>query len=295
MIRPMKFKANTGEYSLLDSGDGRKLERFGKFIFSRPCAAAVWKPSLPPGRWEQADAIFDRDGGNSWQFNTEIPTSWNITVSGITFKLSTTDFGHVGLFPEQAGTWGWLNSALRVRNAAPLSVLNLFAYSGGATLAAAKGGAKVCHLDASRGMTQRARENADINGLNDAPIRWIVDDVIKFMDREVRRGNSYDAIILDPPSFGRGKSKEVFKIERDIMGLMGKCRKLLSRNARFLFLSCHTPAFTPSVLENILAQSLPQKAASISAGELYLSGRPPALPVPSGTYALWQAKGAGRQ
>ena len=293
MIKAMKVKQATGEYELLDSGRGRKLERFGQYVFSRPAAAAVWEPALPASEWEKADGIFDRDGGNSWQFNTNVQESWTITVSGVRFKLSTTGFGHVGIFPEQAATWSWLQECLASAGADTPSVLNLFAYSGGATLAAAKAGAKVCHLDASKGMTQRARENATLNNLDNAPVRWIVDDVMKFLDREIRRGNSYDAIILDPPSFGRGKSKEVFKIEDSVMELMERCRKLLSRHPRFVLLSCHTPAFTPAVLTNILSQSLSRKDGVISSGELFLAGKG-AMPLPSGTFALWKTGGGSR-
>jgi 23S rRNA (cytosine1962-C5)-methyltransferase len=289
----MRMTQQRGDYALIDSGAGRKLERFGKYVFSRPCATAVWAQSVPAEVWEKADGIFDRDGGNAWVFNTEIPVSWNINLGGLEFKLSTTGFGHVGVFPEHATTWELIRRSARGRK--KTSLLNLFAYSGGATLAAAQADAKVCHLDASRGMTMRARENAKLNRLDDAPIRWIVDDVGKFLDRELRRGNTYDAIVLDPPSFGRGKSKELFKIETSIMKMLDQCRRLLSAHPRFLLLSCHTPAFTPAVLENLLTQSLPARGSSITAGELFLTGKHGVMPVPSGTYAVWQpGRGKGR-
>lgn len=282
----MKKDFQNDGYELLDSGEGRKLERFGPYVFSRPCATAVWRQRLPRERWDTADAVFDRDGGNSWVFNTSIPDQWNISVEGISFKLATTGFGHLGIFPEQAATWNWLRSTCRQG----ISVLNLFAYSGGATLAAAGAGAKVCHLDASRGMTQRARENAELNKLGNAPIRWIVDDVTKFLEREIKRGNRYDAIVMDPPSFGRGKSNEIFKIEASIMDLAAKCRKLLSNTPEFIILSCHTPSFTPSVLQNILVQGFEVAATSIESGEMLLKGAPPALRLASGTYALWSSQ-----
>lgn len=282
----MKKNFQNDGYELIDSGDGRKLERFGAYTFSRPCAAAVWHQRQPVQAWEDADGIFDRDGGNAWVFNTKIPEFWNICVEGITFKLATTNFGHVGIFPEQASTWNWLKSVCRPG----MTVLNLFAYSGGATLAAAKAGANVCHLDASRGMTQRARENAALNSLNEAAIRWIVDDVMKFLDREIRRGNKYDAVIMDPPSFGRGKSREIFKIESSIMDLVGKCRKILSPRPEFIMISCHTPSFTPAILHNILTQGFEVGGVSIESGEMFLRGASSTMRLASGTYALWSCQ-----
>ncbi|OGV69362.1 MAG: hypothetical protein A2283_20130 [Lentisphaerae bacterium RIFOXYA12_FULL_48_11] len=279
------------DYELIDSGNERKLERFGSIVFSRPSATAVWAPTLPSSSWEQANASFDRDGGNSWSFRKTLPDSWNISVEGITFKLSITNFGHLGIFPEQASSWKWIQHI--IQNAAQrrnkrISVLNLFAYSGGSTLAAAKAGAEVCHLDASKGMVARARENAQINGLEKAPIRWIVEDVNKFLDREDRRNNKYDAIILDPPSFGRGKSGEVYKIEKDILVTLGKCIKLLSDNPLFLLLSCHTPAFTPGVMNNLMKQAFNKHIGIIESGEMFLRGNKNVLPIPSGTFASWQ-------
>lgn len=280
-----------GEYALIDSGNGRKLERFGPFVLSRPCATAVWLPDLPAHEWDKADAVFDRDGGNSWTFSEKIPDSWVIHAGSLKFKLSLTAFGHTGIFPEQIGTWDWLTKSIQNSSRSEISVLNLFAYSGGATLAAAQGGAKVCHLDASKGMTQRARENAGINGLENAPVRWIVDDVMKFLDREIRRGTRYDGIVLDPPSFGRGKSSEIFKIEDSVVDMLKKCSRLLSGNPMFVMFSCHTPAFTPAVLRNLISQNIRASGGVIEDGELFLSGRSSAMPVPSGTYAIWHATG----
>lgn len=281
----------TNDYELIDSGNERKLERFGSILLSRPSASAVWAPALPSSSWEQANASFDRDGGNSWSFRKTLPDSWNISVEGILFKLSITNFGHLGIFPEQAASWKWIQNI--IRNSIPqrkerISVLNLFAYSGGSTLAAARAGAEVCHLDASKGMVARARENAQINGLDKAPIRWIVEDVNKFLDREARRNSRYDAIILDPPSFGRGKSGEVYKIEKDILVTLGKCTRLLSNNPLFLLLSCHTPAFTPVVMNNLLKQAMNKHEGIIESGEMLLRGSKNVLPIPSGTFASWR-------
>jgi len=246
MVDPVKT-GKTDSYALLDSGNGNKLERFGPYTFVRPCAAAVWRPTLPASEWDAASARFGRDGGCQWTFREPLPASWNINIDELLFKLSVTGFGHVGVFPEQRACWKWIRDTIGrgARGGKCVSVLNLFAYSGGSTLATAKAGAEVCHLDASRGMVARARENADLNGLAAAPVRWIVDDVNKFLDRELRRKSRYDAVILDPPSFGRGKSGEVYKIETDLADTLKKCAGLLSDEPLFVLLSCHTPAFTP--------------------------------------------------
>jgi len=285
MTRP----ADNG-YELLDSGNERKLERFGPVTLARPSASSVWKPALPPSEWERATAWFDRDGGNSWNFRQPLPDSWNIDVDGLTFKLSITNFGHLGIFPEQRTSWRWVQDAIKSaqsKRSERISVLNLFAYSGGSTLAAAKAGASVCHLDASKGMVTRARENAQINGLEKAPVRWIVEDVTKFLEREHRRNSRYDAIILDPPSFGRGKSGEVYKIERDVLTTIGKCVDLLSDNPLFVLFSCHTPAFTPVVMNNLLSQSMRKFKGRIESGEMLLEGQKGVMPIPSGTFASW--------
>lgn len=288
----MKSPSDNG-YDLLDSGNANKLERFGPYVLVRPCAAAVWDPALPAGDWSSATARFGRDGGNSWTFKEPLPPSWNIQVDGLTFKLVSTGFGHVGIFPEQRPCWRWIRDVIakdrHARNRS-VSVLNLFAYSGGATLAAASAGAQVCHLDASRGMVARARENAALNGLDKAAIRWIVDDVTKFLDRELRRQSKYDAIILDPPSFGRGRTGELFKIETDLLPTLKKCAELLSREPLFVLLSCHTPAFTPIALENVLRQCIKTHKGAVACGEMLLTGKPGTLAVPSGTYASWMSQ-----
>jgi 23S rRNA (cytosine1962-C5)-methyltransferase len=276
-------------YQLIDTGDGRKLERFGPWLISRPASQAVWKPSLPLSKWEEADAIFSREGDNHWLKKPTPWEPWTIEIEEILFKLSPTDFGHLGIFPEHCLFWKWMYthlSSISKREAAPVRVLNLFAYSGGATLAAAKAGAHVCHLDASKGMVSWARENAQLNHLEKAPIRWIVDDVSKFLSRELRRGSLYEAIILDPPSFGRGSRRELFKIEEDLPPLLDQCRELLSDNPLFVILSCHTPGFSPLVLHNLLSQCL-QGQGQVEAGEMLLEGERGTLSLPCGTYARW--------
>ena len=283
------------DYELIDSGDGRKLERFGKYVLARPCAQALWRPSRPASDWARADASFDREDGNRWHGRGNLPKEWNIETAGIRFRLGGTDFGHLGIFPEQRAQWRWIREAcgnnriveysnVRMKGGAPASdsseprttnhepptLLNLFAYSGGATMAAALGGAEVCHLDASKGMVEWARANARLNGLDAAPIRWIVDDAHKFMKRELRRGRRYDAVVLDPPTFGRGANGELYKIERDLKDTLALVRDLLSDRPRFVLFSSHTPGLSPAVAENILGQLWP--SARLESGEMILEG-----------------------
>ena len=274
-------------YALLDSGGGAKLERFGAVTLARPCAQAVWQPQRP-ALWKQADATFDREGGNRWHGRARLPQEWVIAVDGTRFRLSGTDFGHLGIFPEQRAQWAWIRERVAAARR-PLRVLNLFAYSGGSTLAAARAGAEVCHLDASKGMVQWARANASLNGLDAHPIRWIVDDAHTFLGREIRRGRRYDGIILDPPTYGRGAKGETYKIERDLTETLRLCRALLSDAPAFMLLSAHTPGHTPVVLGNVLTQALRGLGGAIDSGEMLLTGAEEAFPLPSGAYARWQA------
>ena len=279
-------------YTLIDAGNGRKLEQFGPVLIDRPCAQAVWAPTLPPSAWEQADASFTRDEGNAWSFRRPIAETWRVRLNGLLFELRCTDFGHVGLFPEHVLAWRWLARHRDELHAAPpdtVRLLNLFAYSGGATLAAARLGFSVCHLDASRKMVAWGSRNAELNGLQDAPIRWIVDDVKKFLKREIRRGAAYDGIFMDPPSFGRGKRQELFKIDKDLLDLLALCRGVLAPKPWFVFLSCHTPGYTPLVLEHLLRQGFDGLGGHTETGEMVLEGGAGVLPVPSGTYAVWSA------
>ncbi len=276
------------DYELLDSGDGRKLERFGRYVLARPCSQAMWRPELAERDWNAADAAFDREDGNRWHGRTNLPKEWRIETAGIRFKLGGTDFGHLGIFPEQRAQWKWIRETIRKASAergAPIRALNLFAYSGGSTMAAALGGAETCHLDASKGMVEWARENAALNGLSDHPIRWIVDDAHKFMKREIRRGRTYDAIILDPPTFGRGAGGETYKIERDLKETLGLVKDLLSEKPLFVLFSSHTPGLSCHVATNIIRQLFP--AARAETGEMLLEG--PRLQCPSGIYcrAIW--------
>ena len=275
------------DYELLDSGDGRKLERFGKYVLARPCSQALWRPAKSPADWSRADAAFDREDGNRWHGRSNLPKDWPIETTGIRFRLGGTDFGHLGIFPEQRAQWKWIREKARRAKGEGRDVraLNLFAYSGGSTLAAALGGAEVCHLDASKGMVEWARENARLNGLADHPIRWIVDDAHKFMRREIRRGRKYEAVILDPPTFGRGAGGEMYKIERDLQETLGLVKELLSDRPAFVLFSSHTPGLSEVVAQNVLGQLFP--SAKLEAGEMLLEGA--SLPCPSGIYcrAVW--------
>jgi len=280
---------NHSDYQLLDSGGGQKLERFGPIVLARPCAQAIWKPTLPHQEWANATASFFRDGGNKWHGREKLPATWEIGVDGTKFQLSSTDFGHLGIFPEQRDQWlriGKECAAFRQKHGRAPKVINLFAYSGGSTLAAAKAGAEVCHVDASKGMVAWARKNAALNQLEDKPIRWIIDDVTKFLEREFRRNNRYDLLILDPPSFGRGAKGEVFKIENDLTQLLALLQKVLSDQPLGVLFSCHTPEITPISLDHLLQQAF-GKPSSHESGEMLLRGKPGVLPVPSGSFCWW--------
>lgn len=277
---------STTAYRLLDSGHGRKLEQFGAVRLDRPCAQAVWAPQLPATAWTGAQASFHRDQGNTWRRAAGLPESWEVEIGPVRFRARLTDFGHVGLFPEHRKVWDWMRPRLEGA-ARPPEILNLFAYTGGATVALARAGAGLCHLDASKKSVAWARENAALNGLESAPVRWIVDDAVKFLCREQRRGRGYDGILLDPPSFGRGAKQELFKIQDDLVRLMDLCRSVLNSQARFLVLTCHTPGYTPRVLHNLLHQVFKGRGR-LDAGEMMLEGDGSAYPVPSGAFAAWE-------
>lgn len=271
-------------YELVDSGNERKLERFGGFTIARPCSQAIWRPSLPESVWNGADAHFDRERGLNWHGRERLPDNWEIDVDGIKFRLSSTDFGHLGIFPEQRMSWKWLREVSLARKGGA-SVLNLFAYSGGSTLACALAGCELCHLDASQSMVDWARKNAELNSLKSHPIRWIAEDVHKFLNREIKRGRRYDGIVLDPPSFGRGARGEVYKIERDLPLTLSLCRRLLSDRPLFILLSAHTPGITPLVMEHLLEDAFGDLGGNRQSGELLLTGKDGVRPLPSGCYA----------
>lgn len=285
--------SDSNGYELIDSGSFQKLERFGSVVLSRPCAQAVWAQTLSKADWQRVTATFFRDGGNQWRGRDRLPETWTIDVDGTKFLLSSTDFGHLGIFPEQRDQWRRIRETCadyrKKYNRAP-RVLNLFAYSGGSTLAAAHAGAEVCHVDASKGMVDWARKNAALNGLDDKPVRWIVDDVTKFLERELRRERQYDLLILDPPSYGRGAKGEVFKIENDLPPLLNLLAKLTSDEPLGVLLSCHTPELTPISLHHLLLQQFANKrGGKLEHGEMQLRGGKDVLPVPSGSFCWWLA------
>lgn len=265
----------SNQYFLIDSGNQKKLEQFGSYRIIRPCSQALWTFQKPE-EWKLSDATFDRVNG--WR--GDLPDVWEVSIDGLLFKISPTDFGHMGVFPEHEILWNWASELMEK----PCKILNLFAYSGGATLSFARAGCEVCHLDASRPIVSWARENAKLNHLETCSIRWIVDDALKFLKRELRRGNSYDGILLDPPSFGRGTNKQVFKIERDILPLLHLCKQLLSKEAQFFAFSTHTPGMTPQVLRHLLEEVM---QSSVESGEMILRAIE-GKDLPCGSYARWR-------
>lgn len=269
------------DYQYLDSGNGRKLERFGPFTFDRPCGQAIWSPKLQKELWDKACAEYQRKPIAKWTRRKKIPLTWDVKLKNIMLKLSLTDFGHLGVFPEHSQLWDWIEQQISKRS--QLKVLNLFGYSGATTLFAAKCGAHVCHLDASKAVVQRARENAALNGLEKHPIRWIVEDVLKFLKREIKRGNTYDAIIMDPPSFGRGSKGEVFKSEEHLKLLMSLLPEVLSENPAFIIVTSHTPQVTPLCLHNLMEEFLAE--GDIEVGELSIENKAQILPC--GVYGKW--------
>ncbi len=276
------------DYALIDSGNGRKLERFGEILVDRPSGQAAWKPRLPDKVWQRAHGRFVREGGNEW-VKQQMPDEWETTLDGLRLVTHPTDFGHLGLFPEHLHAWRWMVDAIE-RSKRPLNVLNLFAYTGAATLAAARAGAEVCHLDAARKINDWARDNAKLNGLDAKPIRWIADDVIKFLRRETRRDRRYDGFILDPPNYGRGPKGEVFKIELDLREVLQLCRQLMTPKPRFVILTCHAQGYTPLVLHHLLDDMMNGIQGQIDYAEMTLTGDSAVLPLPIGAFAGWRAR-----
>lgn len=239
------------DYKIIDCSEGEKLEIWGKYSLIRPDPQVIWKTEKNHPLWEKADASYkrSRSGGGAWSQN-KLPETWNISYRDLTFQVKPMGFKHTGLFPEQAANWDWFRSLIELSER-PISVLNLFAYTGGASVAAAKAGASVCHVDASKGMVAAAKENARLSGLSDAPIRYIVDDCKKFIEREIRRGRKYDAIIMDPPSYGRGPTGEVWKIEDNIDELVALCAEVLSEKPLFFLLNSYTTGLAASAMKYI--------------------------------------------
>jgi 23S rRNA (cytosine1962-C5)-methyltransferase len=281
-------------YTLLDSGEMQKLEQIGPYLLVRPAPQAIWTPRLPRGAWEKAEGVYVREseGGGHWTWKSKIKREFDVLFNSLALEIHLTNFGHLGLFPEQAENWDWLRGLIRARmkrtNDRNLHVLNLFGYTGGSTLAASQAGAHVVHLDAAKGVVDWARKNAQLCNLDERPIRWIVDDALKFVKREQRRKTFYQGIILDPPSFGRGPQGEVFKIEKDLIPLLEACGEILGGDALFVLYSCHTPGFTPITLANQLSELVGKRGGTLESGEMTVAETGGRL-LPSGTYARWSA------
>ena len=241
------------DFEVLDTGDGEKLERWGDVILRRPDPQTIW-PKADPALWRQAQAWYHRSdkGGGEWEFFSRLPEKWVIAHEALRFYVRPTGFKHTGLFPEQAANWVWMAEKLRESGRREMRVLNLFGYTGGATLACAQAGAHVTHVDAAKGMVQWAKENRELSQLPETSCRWIVEDALRFVQREIRRGNSYDGILMDPPSYGRGPSGEVWKLENELYGLIDTCAQVLSPEPLFFLVNSYTTGFQASVLSNII-------------------------------------------
>ncbi len=283
---------NWKDYELIDSGSGEKLERWGEYILRRPDPQAIWPLKDKNGMWAKAHAHYHRSqsGGGGWEFKSRLPKRWTIKYNELSFYIEPTGFKHTGLFPEQAANWEWIIS--KIRSALrPVSVLNLFAYTGGATVAAAYAGAEVCHVDASKGMVTWAKENLALSGLSDSKVRFITDDAIKFVQREIRRGHRYDGIIMDPPSYGRGPKGEIWKIEDSLYNFIVECMNVMSDRPVFMLINSYTTGFSPAILNNIVSLSLKQKLGGyISCGEVGLPITSSGLFLPCGIYGRWEAQ-----
>ncbi len=277
------------DYELLDTGEGEKLERWGSVILRRPDPQIIW-PRMKEQIWKSATAQYQRNssGGGQWQTSGAIPESWTIRYRDLQFLIKPTNFKHTGLFPEQAVNWDWLIQTIQAAGR-QLKILNLFAYSGGATVAAAYAGAEVCHVDAAKGMVQWAKKNVELSGLGDRPVRYITDDVFKFVQREARRGSRYDAIIMDPPSYGRGPNGEMWKLETNLYPFINSCMAILNSEPLFMLINSYTTGLSPTVLHNIMSMTLARKyGGAITSGEIGLPIAASGLVLPAGILGRWE-------
>ncbi len=279
------------DFQLLDAGNGEKLERWGEYILRRPDPQVIWPSFKGDELWRKADAWYhrSRNGGGSWEYINRIPKQWTISYGELKFSIEPTGFKHTGLFPEQAVNWDWMTERIR-RAGRSVNVLNLFAYTGGASVACAYAGAQVCHVDAAKGMVERAKQNLSLSGLEDRPVRFIVDDVFKFVQREIRRGRKYEAIIMDPPSYGRGPGGEVWKLEDKLYELLEFCVSLLSDAPLFFLINSYTTGLAPSVLKNMLVLTVRRRfGGTISCDEVGLPVVYSGIVLPCGASGRWEA------
>lgn len=276
------------DYEVIDTSCGEKLERWGRYILLRPDPQVIWKTEKNVPEWNRLNGHYHRSskGGGEWEF-FKLPEEWTISYRELNFRLKPFSFKHTGLFPEQAVNWDWCSE--RIREAGrPVKVLNLFAYTGGATLAAASAGASVTHVDASKGMVTWAKENAAASHLEDAPVRWLVDDCVKFVEREIRRGNKYDGIIMDPPSYGRGPKGEIWKIEESIYPFVELAAQLLSDDALFFLINSYTTGLQPAVLSYMLSAVIQKKrGGEVQSSEIGLPVSSNGLVLPCGATGRW--------
>lgn len=280
------------EYELIDIGGGEKLERWGDIVLRRPDPQVIWPIENEWSLWKKPHGHYHRSnrGGGSWEVKKSYPEQWTINYKNLKFKIKPTGFKHTGLFPEQAANWDWMIEKIQ-KAKRPIKVLNLFAYTGGASVACAYAGAEVCHVDAAKGMVNWAKENIELSGLKDRKVRFIVDDVFKFVEREVRRGNKYDAIIMDPPSYGRGPKGEVWKIEEKLYQFIELCNKVLSDKPLFFLINSYTTGFSPIVLENVLKSTVGKKIGSgkVYAGEIGIPSSRTGTILPCGIFGRWES------
>ena len=291
----MRFVNDFADYEMIDTSGGEKLERWGTHVLVRPDPQIIWNTKKEHPLWKRADARYHRSnkGGGQWEFFKQLPESWTVSYRSLTFRIRPTGFKHTGLFPEQAVNWAFLMETIKQANR-PLRVLNLFAYTGGATLACAAAGAEVCHVDASKGMVSWARENAALSNLSDRPIRWIVDDCEKFVAREIKRGKRYDIVIMDPPSYGRGPGGEVWKLEDQIYRMVDLCTGVLSDDPQLFLLNSYTTGLPPSVMQYLLGVTMQKKfGGSVSAEEIGLPVTQSGLVLPCGSTAIWKTESKG--
>lgn len=282
---------NWKDYELIDTGSGERLERWGEILLRRPDPQIIWPLEKETSKWKSAHAHYHRSstGGGHWEYNKKIPERWTISYKDLTFYIKPTGFKHTGLFPEQAANWDWMIE--KIKNAGrPIKVLNLFAYTGGATVACAYAGAsEVVHVDAAKGMVQWAKENLQLSGLGDRRVRFITDDVFKFVQREIRRGNKYDCIIMDPPSYGRGPSGETWKLEENLFPFVQTCMEILSDQPLFFLINSYTAGLSPTVLENILILTLRMNyGGKITSGEIGLPISSSRMVLPAGILGRWE-------
>lgn len=288
----MKLANEWKDYELLDMASGMKLERWGKYVLSRPDPQIIWKEKTFKEKWKNLDAKYIRSnkGGGHWENVNSVPENWQIKYKDLTFNIKQMGFKHTGLFPEQAVNWDYMIDKIK-KSDRKIKVLNLFAYTGGATVACAYAGADVVHVDSSKGMVAWAKENIASSNLTDRYVRFIVDDVIKFVKREIRRGNKYDAIVMDPPSFGRGANGEVWNIEESLYELVELCVQVLSDNPLFFLINSYTTGLSPKVLENVLLLTVNKKVnGKITSGEIGLPMTDSNLVLPCGIYGKWENK-----